>query len=139
MVKLTNKLNYKGQQRIALINSDEIFAASFGNELSGVHVDNVIDPRFLYEFMLIFVDSVPLAEELIPVALHNLSPDGILWFAYPKKTSKRYMTGPDRDQGWNSLTRLGFKRVRQINIDNDYTALRFRNVRFIKSANKIHD
>jgi hypothetical protein len=135
MDRLINKLNYKGQQRIALINSDEIFTSEFGKELKGIQIDVAIDPRFLYEFMLIFVDSVPIVEELVPVALHNLSPDGVLWFAFPKKTSKKFKTGPDRDHGWKSLTKLGFKHVRQVNIDDDYTALRFRNTRFIKSAN----
>jgi hypothetical protein len=134
MDKLIKKLNYKGQQRIALINSDEIFMVDFGKEMKSIRIDTTIDPRFLYEFMLIFVDSAPLVEEFVPAALHNLSPDGILWFAFPKKTSKKFKSGPDRDNGWKSLTRLGFKRVRQVNIDDDYTALRFRNIRFIKSA-----
>jgi hypothetical protein len=135
MDKLIKKLNYKRQQRIALINSDEIFAAALINELKSVKVDAAIDPRFLYDFMLIFVDSILLVEEFVPAALHNLSPDGILWFAFPKKTSKKFKSGPDRDHGWKSLSKFGFQRVRQVNIDDDYTALRFRNVRFIKSAN----
>ena len=135
MNKLINKLNYKGQPRIALINSDELLASEFGKELKGIRIDAAIDPRFLYEFMLLFVDSVQLVEELVPMALHNLSPDGVLWFAFPKKTSNKFKTGPDRDHGWRSITKFGFKRVRQVNIDDDYTALRFRNVKFIKSVN----
>ena len=134
MDKLINKLNYKGQQRIALINSDKIFVNAFVNELKNVKIDPVIDPRFLYEFMLIFIDSAFLVEEIVPVALHNLSTDGILWFAYPKKTSIKYIQGLDRDHGWKSLSKAGFKRVRQVNINADYTALRFRNIKFIKSS-----
>jgi hypothetical protein len=135
MDKLINKLNYKGQQRIALINSDETLTSYFGKELKDIRIDVAIDPRFLYEFMLIFVDSVPLIEEFVPIALHNLSPDGILWFAFPRKTSNKFKAGPDRDHGWKSITKLGFRRVRQVNIDDDFTALRFRNARYIKSSN----
>ena len=131
---LFGKLNYKGQKRIAVINADESFLKSLKNSLSDIQVDVEVDQRYPYEFMLIFVELVPEVEVLGPVALHNLTSDGILWFAYPKKTSKKFSSDIDRDHGWEVLLNRGFDKVRQISINDDWSALRFRNVRFIKTT-----
>jgi hypothetical protein len=81
-----------------------------------------------------FVSSVAEVEDFAPIALHNLTADGILWFCYPKKTSKKYTTGPERDRGWKSMNDAGFYGIRLVSIDNDWSAMRFRNVKFIKSS-----
>ena len=90
--------------------------------------------RFPYEFMIIFVRFVSEIELLALKALHNLTSDGILWFAYPKKTSKKFSSDIDRDHGWELLIDHGFDKVRLVALDDDWSALRFRNIRFIKSA-----
>jgi hypothetical protein len=59
--------------------------------------------------------------------------DAILWMAYPKGTSKRYECEFNRDNGWDVLGRAGFEGVRQVAIDEDWSALRFRRVEFSKS------
>ena len=133
MDDLLTKLNYKGQQRIAVINAGEKFLALVEKELNGVQIDKNIDQRFPYEFIIIFVQHVPEVELVAPKALHNLTSDGILWFAYPKKTSKNISSDIDRDHGWEVLINRGFDKVRLISIDDDWSALRFRNVRFIRS------
>jgi hypothetical protein len=134
MDDLLTKLNYKGQQRIAVINAGEKFLALVEKELNGVQIDKDIDQRFPYEFIIIFVQHVPEVELVAPKALHNLTSDGILWFAYPKKTSKNISSDIDRDHGWEVLINRGFDKVRLISIDDDWSALRFRNVRFIRST-----
>ena len=135
MDNLMSKLNYKSKQRIAVINADEKILVFLEKELTGVQIDKEIDQRFPYEFMILFVRSVSEVELLAPKALHNLTSDGILWFAYPKKTSKKLSSDIDRDHGWEILIDRGFDKVRLVSIDNDWSALRFRNVRFIKSVN----
>jgi hypothetical protein len=134
MDDLLTKLNYKGQQRIAVINAGEKFLVLLEKELNGVQFDKDIDQRFPYEFIIIFVQHVPEVELVAPKALHNLTSDGILWFAYPKKTSKKISSDIDRDHGWEVLINRGFDKVRLISIDDDWSALRFRNVRFIRST-----
>jgi hypothetical protein len=133
MDKLLTKLNYKGQKRIALINAGNEFPESVKKLLPDVTVDTEIDPRYPYEFMLLFVGLVSQVELYAPLALHNLVSDGILWFAYPKKTSKKLSSDIDRDHGWEVLINSGFYPVRQVAVDDDWSALRFRNGRFIKS------
>lgn len=133
MKNLLEKLNYKGQERIALLNSGETFTNSLSNTLKDVVIDKEIDPRFPYDFIIIFATSISDVEFFAPIALHNLMADGVLWFCYPKKTSKKYSSELDRDHGWEVLNNAGLNGIRLIAIDDDWSALRFRNVKFIKS------
>lgn len=59
--------------------------------------------------------------------------DGILWIAYPKGTSKKYRCEFNRDSGWTVLRAAGFDTVRQVAIDEDWSALRFRRTQYINS------
>ena len=53
-------------------------------------------------------------------------PEPLVWFCYPKKSSKRYKTDISRDHGWSPLLDRGWEGVRQVAIDEDWSALRFR-------------
>lgn len=136
MMTLLEKLNYKGQERIAVINANDNFRISLSNELKNVKIDTEIDPRFPYGFVLIFVTSISEVEFLTPIAIHNLLVDGILWFCYPRKTSKKYNSDIDRDHGWKALNDSGLFGIRIVCIDEDWSALRFRNIKYIKSVNE---
>ncbi len=136
MKKLLEKLNYKGQPRIAMLNSDSGFLESLSANLKDVIIDNEIDPRCPYSFILIFVKSISEVEDTTPVVLHNLSADGILWYCYPKKSSKKFKSDVDRDHGWDSLSNSGFQGIRIVSIDDDWSALRFRHTKFIRSRSK---
>jgi hypothetical protein len=136
MKKLVEKLNYKGQERIAVINADENFTVSLSKELINVSIDKEIDPRYPYSFIIIFVRNISEIESISPLALHNLMADGVLWFCYPKKTSKNFKSDITRDHGWKSLNDSGLHGIRMVTVDDDWSALRFRNAKFIKSANK---
>lgn len=134
MKSLLTKLNYKGQKRISVINAEESFIRSISSELKDVIIDQEIDPRYPYEFIILFVTRVSELEFLAPMALHNLMADGVLWFCYPKKTSKKYSSDIDRDHGWKVLNDSRLYGVRLVTIDADWSALRFRNIKYIKSA-----
>jgi len=134
MQKLLEKLNYKGNDRIAVLNAEDNFTVSLSNQLGNVTIDREIDPRFPYNFILIFVRSVSEVEIFAPIAIHNLLCDGVLWFCYPKKTSKKHSSDIDREHGWKTLNDFGFRGIRLVAIDEDWFALRFRSIRFIKSS-----
>jgi len=134
MQTLVEKLNYKGQERIALINSDESFASAISNDLTNVIIDKEIDPRYPYGFIIVFAKNTTEVNHITCAALHNLIADGVLWFCYPKKSSKRYKSDLDRDHGWEVLNNSGFHGIRMVSIDDDWSALRFRNAKFIKST-----
>ena len=65
-----------------------------------------------------------------------MAEDGLLWFAYPKGTSKKYVCEFNRDTGWAELGKFDLEPVRQIAIDEDWTALRFRRAQNIKTMTR---
>ena len=133
MKELPDKLNYKDYNRIAVLNAEPKFLRILSKELIGIIIDSEIDQRCPYNFMMVFVRSVAEVDHFAPIALHNLTADGVLWFCYPKKTSKLYSNGLERDRGWNVLNDLGFYGIRMVAIDEDWSAMRFRNIKYIKS------
>jgi len=139
MKNLLEKLNYKGQKRISIINAENAFISSISPELKDVTIDQKIDPRYPYEFIIIFVKTVSDVEQFAPMTLHNLKADGVLWFSYPKKTSKKYSSEIDRDHGWKVLNDSGLFGIRLVAIDADWSALRFRNKKYIKSTSAKFD
>ncbi len=60
----------------------------------------------------------------LDTAVSSLTPNGLLWIAYPKKISD-LQTDLSRDQGWASVFNSGWRAVRQISIDATWSALRF--------------
>ena len=134
MKNLFEKLCYKGQKRISVINAEENFIHTISADLSDVIIDQKIDPRYPYEFIIIFVKSVSEVEHIAPITIHNLMADGVLWFCYPKRTSKKYKSDIDRDHGWDILNESGLHGIRMVAIDKDWSALRFRNKKYIKST-----
>lgn len=78
-------------------------------------------------FVLAFVQT-PAEIDRTAARLASLlgGDDPLLWLAYPKKSSKRYRSEIGRDDSWQPLGDLGFEPVRQVAIDADWSALRFR-------------
>jgi hypothetical protein len=60
----------------------------------------------------------------------------VIWFAYPKGSSKKYKSEINRDSGWKVLGEAGFEPVRMVAIDEDWSAVRFRRVEFIKTLTR---
>jgi len=60
----------------------------------------------------------------------------VVWFAYPKGSSKKYTSQINRDNGWAVLGKAGFEPVRMVAIDEDWSAVRFRRVEFIKTMTR---
>lgn len=134
MKNLLEKLNYKSQKRIAVINPSDDFNKYIASELDDVIIDEAIDLRCPYGFVIVFVKNVSEIEFHAPIVLHNLMADGVLWFCYPKKTSKKLSSDINRDHGWKELNDSGFHSVRMVSVDDDWSAIRFRNIKYIKSA-----
>jgi hypothetical protein len=110
------------------------FMQQISERLENVIIDKRIDPRYPYSFMILFVTKYEEVDHITPMALHNLTADGIMWFCYPKKSSKKHKTGLDRDNGWKALENAGFRGIRLVSVDNDWSALRFRNIKYIKTT-----
>ncbi len=91
------------------------------------------------DFALVFVTEKKQIENRIETVYPKLVGDGILWFAYPKKSSKKHTSEITRDHGWGVLGDYNLEPVRQVAIDDDWTALRFRKVSFIRNMTRSKD
>ena len=85
-----------------------------------------------FEFILTFLKTKDEIDDIVPFIAKKLKGDGIVWFAYPKGTSKKYKVAVSRDKGWDILGQMGFEGVRAVAIDDDWSALRFRRIEYIK-------
>lgn len=133
MDDILKKLKYGEQNRIAVLNAPDGFRKRINGLLPGVQIDTEINARYLYDFMIAFTPGSSDVKRMGPACVHNLSDDGKLWMAYPKGTSKRYASDINRDHGWEIVEDTGLRRVGQAAIDEDWSALRFRNARYVRS------
>jgi hypothetical protein len=132
MAEVFEKLNLKGQQEIVVLNAPDSFLPHLAR-LPVLTLHRHIESAPRISFLLAFVTRQSEVDALAgPVAEHAQG-DAIVWFAYPKGTSKNYKCDFNRDTGWDALRAAGFDTVRAIAIDEDWTALRFRRVEYIKS------
>jgi hypothetical protein len=133
MAAVFQKLNLKAQSEIVVFNTP----ASFEPELKSLKavkvVRNPAKPRAV-QFALAFATKQAEVDALSKTLAAAADGDAIVWFAYPKGTSKRYTCEFNRDTGWQVLRKAGFDTVRQVAIDEDWSALRFRRVEFIKPS-----
>ncbi|MHA7057917.1 hypothetical protein ACWGOQ_0011895 [Aquimarina sp. M1] len=91
------------------------------------------------DFALVFVTEKKQVENRIETIYPKLIGDAILWFAYPKKNSKKYSSEITRNHGWGVLGDYNLEPVRQVDIDEDWNALRFRKVGFIRNMKRGKD
>jgi len=131
MSSVFDKLNLKQQQEILVVNAPSSFEPEL-LALKGVAV--LRDPKKLkaIHFALAFATQQAEVDALSKVLAGKAEGDALLWFAYPKGTSKRYRCEFNRDTGWNAMRSAGFDTVRQVAIDEDWSALRFRRLEYIK-------
>lgn len=126
------KLNLKDQRQIVVLNAPESFERELA-ALRGVTILRDLKDASEVQFSLGFVTKQRDVDTLGASVAKKAKGDAIVWFAYPKGTSKNYDSEISRDNGWQILRKLGFDTVRAVAIDEDWSALRFRRVEFIKS------
>jgi hypothetical protein len=135
MTPLFNKLNLKGQTEIVVLNAPDSFEREL-DALAGVTVHRDASALERVEFALAFVITTADLTAAADAVLPRAQGDAVVWFAYPKGTSKRYKCEFNRDSGWAPLGAGGFEGVRQVAIDEDWSALRFRRVEHIKTMKR---
>jgi hypothetical protein len=128
------KLNLKSQNPIVVLNAPESFETEL-RTLRGVKVVRAFSDLDVVDFSLAFVTTLKEVEAAAK-GLKKANGDAVVWFAYPKGSSKRYKCEFNRDSGWQALGNAGFEPVRMIAIDEDWSALRFRRVEFIKTMTR---
>jgi len=129
------KLNLKDQSEIVVLNAPESFERELAG-LRGVKVHRTLAGASPVTFALAFVTRQAEVDGVAPKLATAAQGDAIVWFAYPKGTSKKYTCEFNRDTGWKELGAAGFEGVRMVAIDEDWSAVRFRRAEFIKAMKR---
>jgi hypothetical protein len=137
MTPLFKKLNLKEQSEIIVINAPDSFESELA-KLSGIAIQRNLSAVKRVTFSLCFVTTEEEINQIVEKLVAKIEGDATTWFAYPKGSSKKYKSEINRDKGWGMLGQHGFEPVRQVAIDQDWSALRFRRVEFIKSMRRSH-
>ena len=120
---LIKKLRLDSEKRVLLINPPDTFAAALGTDLSALNCVTSFEEGL--EFVLIFAHFKRQILDVMPQVQQSLVEDGLLWLAYPKKSSK-VESDLSRDVFWDLVSEYGYRPVTQISIDEVWSGLRFR-------------
>ena len=133
MTPLFTKLNLAPDTIVHILNAPPFFEHEVA-ALKGAKVVRAIKGKvsFAIAFVMTQTDLDRMSSDLIRAA----EGDAVLWLAYPKVSSKRYRCEFNRDSGWAVLGKGGYEPVRQVAIDDDWSALRFRKAEYIKSITR---
>lgn len=136
MTPLFKKLNFKNQPIVLSMHHPE----SFLPELNAMRaftsvVDEIKDVKSI-SFSIVFVTKQADLDKAAMQIVKKAEDDAVLWFCYPKGTSKKYKCDFNRDTGWEKLGELGYEPVRAVAIDEDWSALRFRKAIHIKTMTR---
>jgi len=132
MPSLFDKLNLKDQTEIVVLDAPASFEAELA-AFKGVDIVRDAGKVEKIHFGLAFAITKAELDRASQVFARKAEADAILWFAYPKGSSRRYQCEFNRDSGWDVIRAAGFDSVRMVAIDEDWSALRFRRTEFIKS------
>lgn len=125
--ELTKKLLLHKAHLALVLNAPDTYLEKLQDEL----IENVIlteEPAEDMDFVLLFAqDSTELKPTLV-LALQSLKTDGILWVAYPKKSSK-IKSDLSRDSLQVLLRELNYEGVSLISIDETWSAMRVKPMR----------
>jgi hypothetical protein len=129
---LFKKLNLKNQDSVVVLNAPSAFESELA-ALSGVSIKRAVTE--VCSFVIAFAMTQTQLDSASEKLAKACQGDAVLWIAYPKGTSKKFKCEFNRDSGWSLLGAAGFEPVRQVAIDEDWSALRFRRVEYIKTMN----
>jgi hypothetical protein len=136
MTPLFKKLNFKNHTAIVAINYPKSFEVEL-DAMKGITttITNLKKAKEI-DFAMLFVTKQKEIDVLIKEIYPKLKGDAVLWFCYPKGTSKNYKCDFNRDTGWLTVATYNLETVRMVAIDEDWSALRFRKVAFVKTITR---
>lgn len=131
MKTLFEKLKLENQKEILILNEPEGFAEKL-SELVDIDIYQSLIQVNKMEFALLFVSTITEFEDQLQTLLPKLKDDVVLWVAHPRKKSKNLTTDITNEYHWEPLIKKGYDQVKNLKIDSDWEALRFRRAEYIK-------
>ena len=119
---LAQKLQIKSGKLIVM-NAPKGYAEQLARELKDLTVSARASGQA--EAVLLFVNSLAEVDKLTLKAGKLVKPEGMLWIAYAKGASK-VKTDVNRDKLWAAVQPIGWQPVRQIALDEVWSAMRFK-------------
>ena len=135
MNTIFKKLNYKNQALIHVIGAPASFYTALDEMKEFTRICKSLGKGPIH-FILLFVKKQERLKTLVESLAPHLEGDALVWVAYPKKTSKQFKSDIHRDIAWEVMGQHDMEGVRIISIDEDWSALRFRKVDFIKTMKR---
>ncbi|MFL5732839.1 MAG: class I SAM-dependent methyltransferase [Chloroflexia bacterium] len=128
------KLGIKPGHKLLIMSAPEGYISRLDPLPEGADVFDRLPPgeEGTFDFVHVFAQNRADVERHAPEALQALKPGGLLWFSYPKGSSK-VKTDISRDKGWESITGAGMEIIAQVSIDDTWSAGRFRPSADVKS------
>jgi hypothetical protein len=137
MNDILKKLNYTNEPNVLILNAPDDLEPLLEAFRTSSTVDTIARKNVQYGFVLGFATTLAQVQRVAGLLETSLEPgDAKVWMCYPKGSSKRYACEFNRDTGWASFGSAGFEPVRQVAVDQDWSALRFRRAEFIKSMTR---
>ncbi|HET6628468.1 MAG TPA: hypothetical protein VFG91_01710 [Woeseiaceae bacterium] len=134
MSSLFKKLNLGSHSTVHVLNAPQSFESELAQlaRLADVRVCRALSPKDRTAFAIAFAITRAELDAQSRKLIHAAEGDAIIWMAYPKGTSRKYKCEFNRDTGWFVLQAAGYEPVRQVAIDEDWSALRFRSSDFVR-------
>lgn len=136
MTPLFKKLNLADIDTVHVLDAPASFEAEL-KALHGVTVHRTAKGKV--RFALAFVTTLEQVAKATSSLTRSADGDAVLWMVYPKASSKTIRCEFNRDSGWQALGAAGYEPVRQVAIDEDWSALRFRKAEHIKTMKRNPD
>ncbi len=125
MNPILKKLQFKGQSPVLVLAAP----AEFKETKAALEVPVHVAAKGRYGFVLGFAKSRAEAVAHAKVAKKALADQrSVFWIAYPKGSSKKYQADLNRDSLHALLEQHGFDGVSLVALDEDWSALRFKQV-----------
>lgn len=127
---LTKKLQYKGEDKPVINDAYNVTPQLFAGTQLQTYSDTVQqDTAFYLSLATTLKEIQRVAFDISKIT----TDDPKIWIAYPKASSKTYKCEFNRDTGWDAIGSLGYEPVRQVALNDDWSALRFRRIKHITS------
>ena len=136
MTPLFKKLNFKNQPTVVLLNAPDSFSPEIEAMTGLAAFKNDFEKDKTADFALGFATKQAEVDVFAQLFSQKTAGDAVVWVAFPKGSSKKLTCEFNRDTGWALFGEMGFEPVRSVAIDEDWTALRFRRVGFIKTMTR---
>ena len=120
---MMEKLQLKAGQRLTLVNPPQNMQQSLSDQMAEIKVSDALSVQ--PDGVLSFVRTKEEVLALAPAVFQSVKSGGLVWIAYPKGGSG-IATDLNRDSLWAALDSSGWRPVRNVAIDEIWSALRFR-------------